>query len=125
MDYKFLPAAAALLMASACGEASAVTVDSANPVHCVAAFQISAAAAKADNDPDWAAEEQARSIFEGAKIGRADAKATKTEIIAVIKQIKDDVDAMRRLYPQCRARQDADPRFVSERALLMALARQD
>ena len=122
MSYKIIPAVTFVLLA-ACGKASAVTLDSSNPAHCIAAFEIGVVAARQSKDLDWAAKERARSLYEAGKLDKGNEAKVKEEIETVIKQIKDDVGAMSQVYEPCTERQNGDPAFVSQSAGLLALAK--
>jgi hypothetical protein len=123
MISKTLPMAA-LLCLTACGKAEAVTVDSANPAHCIAAFEIGVAAARQSKDLEWAAQDRARSLYEAGKLRNANAALVKSEVDTVILQIREDLDAAGALYKRCSLRQNEDRGFASQSEALLALAKQ-
>lgn len=117
-----------LLLLGACGTASAVTPNSSDPAHCVAAFSYGRTLAAGGKSPDIALSVQstARAIFEGKKIKANGAFETgEREGTALLAQFGKDEKVMMGLLLDCAKHQDADPayRALNESGQLMAAAR--
>ncbi|MBR2174321.1 hypothetical protein [Sphingopyxis sp.] len=112
----------------ACGTATAVTPDSTNPAHCVAAFAYGRSINAGAKVPDVAlsVESTARALFEGKRMkvdGTFEAGGREGEEFYAT--YGKDGDAMLKLAYECGKRQDLDPNFraMNDSGALMAAAR--
>ena len=117
--------ASGVVALAACGQAVAVTPDSKNPAHCVAAFNYGAYWFNVGKRPDKATAMVARAMFEMNKIkskggSLADAKA---EGMALTKAYADNAKEMDALFIACGSAQDADVQFKAQLPTLLAAAR--
>ena len=122
---RVLIVASVVVALAACGRAGAVTPDSKNPAHCIAAFNYGAYWFKVGKRPEKVTAMVARGMFEMNKIKAnggsvADAKAQGT---ALTKAYADDAKAMDALFIACGSAQDADAQFKAQLPILLAQAR--
>ena len=120
----FIVASGAIALA-ACGRAVAVTPESKNPAHCLAAFNYGAYWFNVGKRPDKATAMVARAMFEMNKIeakggSLSDAKA---EGMALTKAYANNAKEMDALFLACGQAQDSDAQFRAQLPILLAAAR--
>jgi len=113
------------LALAASGQAVAVTPDSKNPAHCLAAFNYANYWFKVGHSPDDARAMMARGIFELNKIKATGGSVAvaKDEATELTKAHADNEKQMDALFVACGSAQDADPQFKAQLPALLAEAR--
>ncbi len=112
----------------ACGTATAVTPDSANPAHCIAAFAYSRTINAGAEVPDvaFSVQNTARGLFEGKKMkANGTFETGRSEGEDFYATYGKDGDAMLKLAHECATKQESDPNFraMYDSGTLMAAAR--
>lgn len=101
-----------LILVGACGSASALTPDSSNHAHCMAALSIARQIAVDDKNPKLALQTTARSIYEGRQLKKTGAiDLGQAEAAAFLKQVNGDWKVLGPLLESCGERQDAETEF--------------
>ncbi|VWX53264.1 hypothetical protein [Novosphingobium sp. 9U] len=113
-----------LTLLGACGSASAVTPDSSNHAHCMAALSVARQIAVDDRNPKLALQTTARSIYEGRQLKKAGSfDSAQAEAASFLKKVGGDWKVLGPLLT-CGERQDAESEFqrLNESGHLMAAA---
>lgn len=112
-----------LFVSTACTKSPAA-LDPSNPVHCIAAFNVTAVIGNRAGDSKLQVQAIARALFESEKLKskRAIANA-KTESLKLAQdRLAADGDATQNLAVECAKKQDGDPRFKAEAPKLLVKA---
>lgn len=111
---------------AACGSASASPYDSTDPLHCATIFSIGAAGAAERSYGAVAEEMNSRLIYVAKTQGGADwLNAARPKGLELAKSWEGSLDGPKaiRLLEECRAKQNADPKFLAAIPELRALAK--
>ncbi len=102
-----------LLALAACTQQPAVALDASNPIHCMAAFNVTAVIGKQAGNSKLQLESIARALFESEKLGsRRAIDDAKLETMKLAQdRLAQDGDATQSLAVECAKKQDADPAF--------------
>lgn len=115
-----------LLASAACAQEPAVALDASNPIHCMAAFNVTAVIGKQAGNSKLQLESIARALFESEKLGSPRAiQVAKAETVKLGQdRLAQDGDATQSLAVECAKKQDADPTFEARVPDLLIKARE-